>query len=240
MAEKIDLVNLLAQEGLSVQGAVIKDSSGNGQVFVYVPVRRNSEGHQVPSNRSLHRIQSSLLEEGLKVEFILTDSHSQDIEAGIRATMLHAFGDDVRNAFLSTEGCSATVWLEPKREISMATHSAIERKIRAFLREVGLELSSVLSTNSESLPSKFALLKALRHVAPADVAKLKAELILRGLTVPSEDWLRRKLDTLRKGDSIVRLGNGSYAIPAKTLDSLGTQRVGGSPDVARLLALVQK
>lgn len=115
MTDNLDIVAVLEQEGISVVGKVIRDSVGSDHSFVYIPVSRNAEGHQVPSNRSLLRARAMLKERGIAVEFILTDAQSQNIEAGVRATLLHAFGDDIRNVFLSVGRGNADVWVEQKR-----------------------------------------------------------------------------------------------------------------------------
>lgn len=241
MSEKVDISAILEREGVSVLGTVIRDSGGGDHSFVYIPVHRNGDGHQVPSNRSLHRVRDVLKDQGIVVEFILTDAQTQNIEAGVRATLLHAFGDDIRNVFLSMETRgSAIVWVEQKNEIQAPMKLAIAKKAAIFLKEVELELKSVLVTNDENLPGKLAFLKAVRQVSPADLPSLTSELMSRGFSVPSDDWLKRKLDTLRKSEAIVRLGSGHYVLLSKTVEALGTVRAGRSPDVSRLLALARK
>lgn len=240
MTDNLDIVAVLEQEGISVVGKVIRDSVGSDHSFVYIPVSRNAEGHQVPSNRSLLHARAMLKERGIAVEFILNDAQSQNIEAGVRATLLHAFGDDIRNVFLSVGRGNADVWVEQKRPFDDVMRAAVAKKATIFLTEVELELRALLFTNDENLPGKLALLKAIRLTAPAANVHLKAELLKRGFSVPSDDWLKRKLETLRKSDSIIRLASGSYVLPTKSFDSLGTVRQGRSPDVTRLLALAQK
>jgi hypothetical protein len=240
MIDKVAILAILEQEGVPVMGTVIRDSVGSDHSFIYIPVQRNADGHQDPSNRSLHRAREFLKQRGAVVEFILTDAHAQDIEAGVRATLLHAFGDEIRNVFLSIEKGSAVVWIEQKKIFEEGVRIALEKKATIFLTEVGLELGALLVTNEENTPGKLAFLKVIRQIAPAEPGLLKSELLSRGFSVPSDDWLRRKLDTLRKNDAIVRLSSGHYVLPSKTFDALGTVRAGRSPDVSRLLALARK
>ena len=240
MIDKQTILATLEQEGIQVLGAVIRDSAGSDHAFIYIPVQRNADGHQEPSNRSMHRARDQLKALGVVVEFILTDALTQDMEAGVRATLLHAFGDDIRNAFLSVEKGSATVWIEQKRAFDEAMKAAVGKKAAIFLKEVGLELGTLLVTNEENMPGKLAFLKAIRQVSPAEPDAIRTELVNRGFSVPSDDWLRRKLDTLRKNDAIVRLTSGHYVLPSRTFDVLGTVRAGRSPDVTRLLALARK
>jgi hypothetical protein len=240
MIDKQTILANLEQGGIPVLGTVIRDSVGNDHAFIYIQVQHNADGHQVPSNRSLHRARERLGELGVVVEFILTDALTQDMEAGVRATLLHAFGDEIRNAFLSVEKGKATVWIEQKKTFDEAMKAAVRKKASVFLKEVGLELGALLVTNEENIPGKLAFLKAIRQVSPAEPNVIRAELVNRGFSVPSDDWLRRKLDTLRKNDAIVRLASGHYVLPSKTFDVLGTVRAGRSPDVTRLLALAWK
>jgi len=240
MTKSVDVLSTLQREGIPVSGTVIRDSGNGDHCFVYIPVERNAEGHQVPSNRSLHRVRGLLKEQGVNVEFILSDAHSQDIEAGVRATLLHAYGEELRNVFLSIKNKSAVVWVEQKKTIDASVRGAIAKKSTVFLHEVGLTLDSLLLTVDENLPGKLAFLNAIRQIAPADMKSIKNEFLTRGFSVPSDDWLNRKLDALRKAEAIVRLATGQYVVSARTLDVLGTVRAGRSPDVSRLLALAQK
>lgn len=240
MIDKEAILAILEQEGVPVLGAVIRDGVGSDHYFIYVPVQRNSDGHQDPSNRSLHVAREFLQQRGVVVEFILTDAHAQDIEAGVRATLLHGFGDEIRNVFLSTEKGGAVVWIEQKKVFDESVRVALEKKAAIFLKEVGFELGALLITNEANTPNKIAFLKTIRLIAPAEPDVLKSELLSRGFSVPSDDWLKRKLDTLRKKDAIVRLSSGHYVLSSKTFDALGTIRAGRSPDVSRLLALARK
>jgi hypothetical protein len=240
MTDKNIILTVLANENIPVLGAVVRDSLENDHFFVYIPVRRNAEGHQEPSNRLLHRAREVLKDQGVGVEFILTDAHAQDVEAGVRATLLHAYGEEIRNVFLSMDKRKAVVWVEQKKTLDDSMKVTLGKKASLFLKEVGLELGSIFVVNEENTPGKLAFLKALRQIAPADPVSLKTELLNRGFSVPSDDWVRRKLDTLRKSDAIVRLHNGYYVVPAKTFEALGTIRSGRSPDVSRLLALARK
>lgn len=240
MNEHVDVLKILQNEGLAVLGTVIRDSGSGDHCFIYIPVERNAEGHQVPSNRSLHRARGLLKEQGFNVDFILSDAHSQDIEAGVRATLLHAYGDELRNVFLSIENTSAIVWIEQKKTIEASVKTAIAKKAAVFLHEVGLTLNSLLLTVDEKLPGKLAFLNVIRQVAPAEMSSIKKEFLNRGFSVLSDDWLNRKLDALRKTEAIVRLATGQYVLSSRTLDVLGTVRAGRSPDVSRLLALAQK
>jgi len=230
----------LQQEQIPVIGSIIQDSTNERHFFVYVSVSRDGRDRQHPSNGLLKKIEEDLKTQGVTLEFFLSDNKSQDVEGGLRATLLHSFGQDIRNVFLSIDKKSARVWLDPKRELTSATLTAIQEKTKIYFKEVDLELSSLLTTSNEGLPGKIACLKAMRQLSPVSLADLHAELIRREFSIPSEDWLRRRLDVLRKNGLIVRMADSNYSLSQLALAKLGTKKTRDSPDVSKLLALARK
>ncbi|MDE3022424.1 MAG: hypothetical protein KGI54_11255 [Pseudomonadota bacterium] len=206
-------------------------------VYLYIQVNRNSVNRQVPSNASLKAARELLLERGVTVDFLLFDGATRNAEAGLRATLLHAFGADIRNAFLSIDGKSVHVWVDPKRQLTEAIRKDMSQKAKAFLSQLDLQLVSLASVVGENVPGTFVLLRAIRQLSPVDVKILKTHLLEKGFTVPSDDWVMRRLDAIRKTGRVVRLQNGTYVLALRCIRELGTEKNRRSPDVARLLAL---
>jgi hypothetical protein len=173
MLKTEDIESTLKIEGINILGDIVKDPNFENQFFVRIAVSRDSKNHQQPSNRALKNLQSKLNENGLKIEFLLTDEYTSNIETGVRATLLHAFGNDLRNVFLSTHNSTAQVWLEQKRSLTAEVRTEIQRKIQLFLDAAELKLTFISATNDDNLPGKLALLKILRKIAPADVRQLR-------------------------------------------------------------------
>ena len=234
-----DLEKRLIAAGIPVSGSAIRDSETGNSFHVFVEVGRDSRGRQVPSNGQLEAEKEQLREIGVLVDFVLTDAMMRDAEAGLRATLLHSFGSMVRNSFLAKDGRNAFVWVVPKRQISDAELDEVSAKARILLTEVGLELAHLTLTTGENLPSKTRCLTMLRLVAPVSSGALAAHLRSAGFVVPSDDWMMRRLDGLRKAGQVVRLKSGLYAVTLQTLRGLGTVKGRASPDLSRLLALVK-
>lgn len=229
----------LAELGISVVGSIVEDADQHGGYFVRVAVTRDGENLQQPSNRRLNELKAIFASEGMRVEFLLNDSQGQDIEAGLRATLLYAFPAAVRNAFLSVDNRAARVWVEPKHALDEAELRLIERKAGDYLEGVGVHLHKLVVTSDENLPGTLACLTLLRQLAPVSVQDLKAQLERR-FTVPSEDWLKRRLDALRKAGKVVWIADGTYACSLDALRGLGSARGARSPDISRLLALARR
>ena len=229
----------LAEVGVETAGSIIQDSANENHFFVYVSVIRDAENKQNPSNRQLRKAQELIEPQGLTVEFLLSDAGSHDIEAGLRATILHAFGGEIRNVFLSVDNRKAYIWLDQKRELDEAVLLEVERKSRLYLDGLDLEFGSLLTTSNGNLPGKLACLNAIRQLAPVTAADLLHELMRREFNVPSEDWLMRRLDVLRKSRQIIRLSNAKYVLSQATLANLGTSRGRNSPDISKMLAFAR-
>lgn len=236
-SESVDLVNALAARGITVVGAIVKDSSEGGALFVRIAIERDEENLQQPTNRQLASLKDELLASGQRVEFLLTDEHGLDIEGGLRATLMHAFGAEIRNVFLSLNGHVGHVWLEPKRTLDEVAIHAIEARVKTFLEGLGISLGTIATVGDERVPGNLACLRVLRKIAPATLAEIKSELERRQFTVPSDDWLRRRVDILRKSGKVVWLAGGRFSCTLETLRNLGTVKGRGSPDIERLLAL---
>lgn len=233
-----DVQKFLLEAGVPVSGVAIRDSEGDGIYYVFVEVRRDTRGRQEPSNAALDVARATLGDMGATVDFILTDGTMRDAEAGLRATLLHSFGGSVRNSFLSTRTRDGFVWIVPKRALNETELDEISAKARLFLEDVGLTLRQITTTTGENLPSRTRCLAMLKQASPATSPQLAELLREQGFVVPSDDWMTRRLDVLRKSGQVVRMRSGRYAVSLAALRGLGTVKGRASPDITRLLALV--
>ena len=167
MPNEADLQQLLREKGIPFSGCVVGDGLDRRHFYVFVEVKRDKNNLQSPSNLKLHNLRDTLKLQGFDVDFILTDEQLQNIEVGIRATLLHSFGALIRNVFISTDGQTAHIWLVQKRQILDNELSAIQKKLDVFLQNFDLKLGSIYRTNNENLPSKTACIKVLRRISPA-------------------------------------------------------------------------
>lgn len=240
---KDEVVTELAAEGLSVAGVVERAGEDEVGFFVYVPVVRDKSGKQSPSNHKLKKIRNSFSERCVVLEFLLTDEVANDIESGLRATLLFAYPDAIRNSFMSLDSSNAHVWIDPKPN-AVEHLEKIDSTVRSYLKKFKLSLVALAFTVDENLPTGFSMLRLLRIFAPVSLGVFSSKLQERKFTIPSEDWLRRKLDGLRKKGLVVWLkGEGDqphgYALSLKALRGLGTDKKRSSADITRLLAIAR-
>lgn len=238
MNKEASIVQVLNDSNIPVLGKVIEDSYEN--FYVYVPISRDSTQKQVPSNRVLNIAIEALSSQDIKINFLLTDAHFQDIESGLRATLLHSFGKIARNVFTSISKKDVDVWIDSKvSEIIKADRDNMEVKVKKFLEGFNLNLRSLSSLNDINLPSKMAILKTIRLKSPASKDEIINELRCKGFEIPSDDWMNRKLDLFRKSKNILRLKNGKYALTYVSISALGSSIGRASPDIERFLALAR-
>lgn len=237
----VDLIRkALLERGVVTEADIVFDEGGGFRYFVSIPVARDRDNKQVPSNRRLTDAQTWLQEQGVIVVFLLRDGVTQDLETGLRATLLHSYIEHIRNVFLSIDGSIGHVWLEQKRDLNAQIIADIGKRASDFLQLSEFDLGSIASLTDAALPSQLACMAAIRQLAPARIEDIVKLLLAKGFTIPSEHRVNQRLDTLRRSGRIVRLGSGHYALSMQSLQALGTAKNSRSPDIDRMLALARR
>jgi hypothetical protein len=129
------------------------------------------------------------------------------------------------------------VWIEPKKQFADLSVDDITKTIRVLLDAASVTLESVESTVGANLPTNTICLQLLRQIAPATRGQLKELLVNRKLNVPSDDWLKRRLDSLWKAGFLVWNKGETYALSRSGLNALGSSKKRSSPDIKRVLAI---
>ncbi|SER62354.1 hypothetical protein SAMN04244573_03993 [Azotobacter beijerinckii] len=239
--------SVLAEFEIPLQGIVQKSSTESDGYFVYIKIDRDASGRQVPGNATLQKARNALHQAGVVIEFLLNDSIINDFESGLRATLLHRFPGYVRNAFVSVERKSAMVWIDPKPGAANI-FGDIENVVKSYLKQFEFELKSAVFTIDENLPTDFYILRVVRLLSPAPLELIRDELKGHEFSVPSDDWLKRKLEVLRKRGLLVWIKPDPtnavgrpplYALSLTALRALGTIKSKSSPDITRLLAFAR-
>jgi len=232
------IYEVLSSMGVGVIGRIV--ASNDGIFYLRISISRAGD-KQVPPNSKLIKIKKLLDVEGIVVNFLVYDGLTRDVEHGLRTTLLLSFNDHIRNVFIATEKNNVNIWFEQKQaQIDENTLLKIREKAQIYLSNIDLELNSISSLNSLNTPSKTAILNAVRITSPGTIDSISQNLRSKGFDIPSEDWVKRKVDALRKSKQILRLSNGSYALTLQTLKLLGSQVSRNSLDIQRFLALARR
>lgn len=227
----------LRQAGIELGGPPTASPSDQFDLLVFVSTRLDAEKKQAPSNMYLKKIFEELKDLGIRLEFILTNEDFKEIESQVRANLLHRFGQYIRNSFLSTTDGRSVLWLDVKVGLEEAVRSQIREHAVKLLDLYGVKLSDIALTKEENTPGKLVILSAVRRKSPIKLSSLSAYLAGQGFSVPSDDWLSRRLDNLRRTGFVVRQQSEAYSLTSHAITTLGTSRTRRSPDIARILAL---
>lgn len=238
---KETISSYLELSGIAVSAIINRPMEEGDGYFAYINLVRGADGSTTPSKQKISMIEKELSGKGFSVGFIFTDNYLLDIEAGLRATLLANHSDMIRNVFLSLEGDKAKVWVEPKADARTAIPK-LSGTARAFLELSKIKLQSITLTVDDFLPANFVILSVLRTISPASLEKLSSALAAKNFSVPSDDWVRRKLEALRKKNLVVWIKSDgdmphSYTLTLKGLKALGTKKNRSSPDITRVLAI---
>lgn len=239
MSDERTVTTILTAHGMSLNAAPVSDPTRPSHYYAFVALDFDSNGHQIPSRRTLTSAIEALHGLNLAVEILLVDTRTRGIESAARASLLHIFPEFVRNVFITTTASKADVWIDAKRSLDEPKRAEITARLNVLLGAFDLQLGALATLGEGNVPNKLATLRAIRQLAPVLPDALSAELSRQGFEVPSADWLRRKLDTFRRSGDVVRLQDDAYVLSASAVRSLGTSQRGRSPDVSRLLALAR-
>jgi hypothetical protein len=234
------VAEFLSSEGLkSLTSVAHEPGDDGGNYFAFLTVTRNRNNRQQPSNDKLGLIKVKAAMRGIKITFILSIDGDTDLEMSIRATLTANFEPYVRSAFSSVQKRKVFVWLDQKKAIPKPMLANIVRTTAEVIASNKLTLAMLSTLQDANIPSKLAILNAVRQLAPVTAEGLVTALSGRGFTLPSEHWLNNQLDKIRKTNELVRSKSGMYALTTKALKSLGTSKKRESPDISRLLALAR-
>jgi hypothetical protein len=240
MRNLAEVFEYLKQQGLKLSGPLARQDGEKSILYAFIEVSRDSKGHQKPSNIALGKVTKNLSETGIFVKFILNDVSNLDFEAGLRATLLHAFPNLVRNCFLTADKEGAVVWIVPKGAAVRDNMEEITGRVLIYLENASMSLAEVKLTVDENLPSRTAILSELRIAAPVSAERLAERLTAKGFVEPPIDYLNRNLDALRRADQVVRRKDAQYCLTAGALKILGTVKRRSSPDITRFLDLARR
>ena len=235
-----EIRSFLENEGLRLSTHIVPRDAGAGSYYAFIEVITDPSGKQQPSNSRLKRIVDRLSKQEVSLEFILRNTTYDDIEGGARATLIHSFDSKIRSIFLTVDRNDADLWIVPKDQSIRDSMADIVAASENYFANTALQLKSVRLTVDENLPTRTAILSAIRLSAPASVEAITAELTARQFVVPPTPWVPRALDALRRNGLVVRRKDGLYALSFAALKGLGSERNRRSPDIMRFLDLARR
>lgn len=238
MSNDRDLIHAIVNShGIPLSGAIIKDSRPGRYFFAIIPIKIGRNGRQEPSKKRIDEASLALNEQGIHIDFILSEPETADIEEKLRSTLASIYSDSIISITLALRGKKAVLWVENSDE---EIDAAMRNSISTFFALFQINDFSIHITSNKTLPSILACLRIIRKTAPATVDQICDSLKVASFDIPSDDWLSRRLDVMRKNGKVVRLRNGNYVLTADALQKLGTVKGRSSPDVGRMLALARQ
>lgn len=205
--------------------------------MAFIDVNYDSDGIRRPSERYIYDVKNEFLNKGVHVEFIATSARSSSFEDELRFILINNLGKFVRNSFLSLDKKVANIWVVPKQNLEDSEKQEIKSLVQKFLTQKDLKLSGFEFSNEANLITKTGCMAIIRSFSPISQERIRAEIERRGFVVPSDNWLSRMLDNIRKSSFILRKSNGDYVLTLSGLRASGTTKTAQSPDVRRMLEL---
>lgn len=125
-----------------------------------------------------------------------------------------------------------------RRTESGDLHKRVVTKVTEFLKPYELRLEKFFFNElADGVPSGFQILRLIYTHAPVDLAVLSEKLTGEQTPAPSENWLKRQLDSLLRSNKIMWQPPGSYVATSEGIADLPARKGRTSPDIARALAM---
>lgn len=162
----------------------------------------------------------------------------QKFEAGLCALLRDNFGEAVEDCYVSLpEEKFAEIWID-LTDFSLVNSESLKSKVIEYLELFDKKLRFIhWSGEKKEKPSNPIILRAVKTAAPAEVAEIQKIIEMKGLFVPSSEWLNGKLDLLRKNDMLLRQQDKTYVLTHKGLRLVPHGNFKSSSDIERALAL---
>lgn len=211
-------------------------------VVVEVPSRvvGTTVGSGRTPRRQMAMLQRAGAAEGLAIEFLLTSVDRDDLESGLRFLLRKLFPETPVDCFVSLPKPDlANIWLDTA-DAAMIAESVVSA-IRDYLASLGVLLGElVLLGGVANLPTKAAILRQLKIDAPASVESIREGLGRDGFVVPTDKWLRSKLDMLRKEGFVMWRRDDRYTPTERGIEVIPAVRDRTGSDIMRALALARR
>jgi hypothetical protein len=211
-------------------------------IVVEVPARFVAERvlYGRTSLRQMENLKRAARSEGMQVEFLVTSHDRDDLEGGLRFLLRKVVADAAIDCFVSLPSPEvAHVWLDvgdPGRVSDQLKGEVIE-----YLEALGVSLGKLTVLGAVTdLPTKIAILRQVKLLAPVAVSVLSEALMRESFSVPPGKWLRSKLDGLRKEGFLIWRNDDRYVCTERGLEVVPSIRTRTGTDVVRALALARR
>lgn len=222
--------------------ADIRLRASDGTVLIYVSSSDigKKAGEGKTSMRQLNYLSRAIKKElKLDAEILIYRGEEQHkFESGLCALLKENFGEAVADCYVSLpEENFAEIWID-LTDFRLANSDAFRSKIVNYVELFNKKLRFIhWSGAKKEKPSNAAILRAVKTAAPASIDDISQHIELKGLFVPSLEWLNAKLDLLRKNGMLLCQHDKTYVMTDKGLSLVPHGHFRSSSDIERALAL---
>ncbi|MBU2549144.1 MAG: hypothetical protein KKB20_12065 [Proteobacteria bacterium] len=182
----------------------------------------------------------------IEVEYVIyREKNQEQIDAGLLALLAERFGKIIKDCLTSFKGSnSVDVWIDLSIKMEQSNRGLIDNirgVISDYLNLFGISLRSLHGiSQDQDVPSQIVILKVIKIISPAQQIDINNYLQGINYYIPSELWLSRKLDVLRKKMLILRQKDKSYVLTEEGVRFVPRTASSNSSDIKRALALGRK
>ena len=207
---------------------------------VFVRVKYDNYRNATPSKKGLKEIRARIELEELDVELLVLDPEWESVNRILRNWVLRRFSKYITDFHVKRSRREVVISVRLKSGYTADRVRQIKSHIEGFMESIGYGRSNIQVVFSEEGPSLTTILANLRTISPCAIDELTAFMERKNIAVPSEKWMSRRLDELRRKGLVLRNDFGEFFLTAVGLSGLGSKKGRQSPDVRRALVLARR
>lgn len=196
------------------------------------------------SLRKIENIKKSLADnfETRVIDSIIQSERSSAVQSGIESIINEEISSNNYDLSLIFQSAGEIfVFLKFKNSIDLEKLSKIEENLKKYFEILKIKNFNIdITKESNNPPTLAAILRSAKKISPFSSEEIIKELKRRSFDLPSEKWIDRQLDIIRKKGLVIRRQDGKYALTYKGILVTPITKNRNSSDVERVLYLANK
>lgn len=232
--------NAATDFNVEIYGSILENPIEENGYFIPIKMRIHGDGSKSPTHLVLTRYRKKLTDNGINAAFTVLNDQMNNIEDGLRSSLISTFPNEIRNSFMSIHKGLSQAWVDFKVVPDDKLLFRLSAHLDRFATAYAIPPVQIVRLSASTAPTRTQMLQMGRQISPFTSRRMFDALSSQVLAVPSIDWVNRQLTALQCAGLLVQVHDEAYALTSAALKKLGTRKERRSPDIKRMLALARR